>query len=130
MATPPYSVVGEDMNVKPTRAIGDYCRGFATEDGKNYRVERQDIAPTLDHVKFLSEKVNTAPKSGNKNEWSYLGSIPKLVLSDWLKNNHYTWDQYARNEDFAKEKFLKWVRREAPKLLAPKKKASQILMPR
>ena len=54
------------MNVKPTRAIGDYCRGFATEDGKNYRVERQDIAPTLDHVKFLSEKVNTAPKSATK----------------------------------------------------------------
>lgn len=118
------------MGVRLTKSVGDYCRGFATEDGKHYRVERQEITPTLDHVKFLSDKVNTAPKSGNKNEWSYIGSVPKLFLTDWLRKNHYTWNQYATNEDFVKEKFLKWMRSEAPKLLAPKKKASQILMPR
>ena len=29
-----------------------------------------------------------------------------VVLVDWLKDNHYRADQFARNEDRCKEKFM------------------------
>jgi len=111
-----------------TKVLGEYCRGFASEDGQHYRTERQDMKPVLDHVKFLDEKVNSAPKTGNRNDMRYVGSIPMLVLTDWLKNNGYTMDQWARDEDNCKQKFISHLQSEMPAFLAKKKKSSQIIM--
>lgn len=112
-----------------TKQLGEYCRSFATEDGKHYRVETQNMKPVLDHVKYLHDKVNSAPKRNNKGQWAYAGSIPTAVLTDWLRKNRYTMDQYARNEDGAKDKFKRYLQAEMPAFLAPKKKSSQILLP-
>ncbi len=113
-----------------TKIVGEYCRGFASEDGNHYRTERQNMKPVLDHVKHLDDKVNSAPKAGNKNEMQYVGSIPLLVLTDWLKDNGYLMEHWARDEDRCKQKFMSYLKTEMPAFLAKQKKASQILMPR
>lgn len=112
-----------------TKQLGEYCRSFASEDGKHYRVETQNMDPVLKRVKYLGDKVNSAPKRNNKGQWSYAGSIPITVLTDWLRKNHYTWDQYARNEDGSKDKFKRFLEAEMPAFLAQRKKSSQILLP-
>ena len=80
-----------------TRAVGDYSRGFAIEDGKNYRVESQDLSGVMRHV----ERVRHSEQAGNISkaaEREYIGSVPSVVLMDWLRSRGYTLDQFARNE--------------------------------
>ena len=92
---------------------------FASEDGKHYRGESTDLDPVFRHVRYLDDKVNGAPKSGNKQGMEYIGSIPAPVLVDWLRKNNIRPDQFARNEDGAKAKFLAWFKqRENHRLLA------------
>ena len=94
-------------------------RWIAHEDGEMYRGQTQDIDSVIKHVRHMDDVVNGAPKSGNRNDWKYAGSIPISVLTDWLKENHYTWPQYATNEDGAKDKFKKLLKtREFHKLRA------------
>jgi len=107
--------------IRPVRSVGEYFRGFATEDGKNYRVERQEMAPVLKHVRYLDHKVNSAPKRGNKSDWRYQGSIPMNILTDWLRQRGLTMDVWARDEDRIKAKFMAYLRREHPHFLAQTK---------
>ena len=105
------------------RAVGNSSNGiqkwFAEEDGKHYRGQIQQMDDVFNHVAHLDDKVNSAPKSGNQQEWEYVGSIPMTLLTDWLAANHYTWPQYATNEDGAKDKFKKFIMsRQHHKLLA------------
>lgn len=86
------------------------------------------MKPVLDHVKFLDDKVNSAPRAGNRNDMRYVGSIPTLVLTDWLKNNGYTMDQWARDVDNCKQKFISFLQSDMPAFMAKKKKSSQILL--
>ena len=118
------------MAERLTKVVGEYTRSFASEDGKNYRVERQEMDPVIKHVDFLSEKVNTAPKSGNRNDMRYLGSIPLTVLTDWCKKTGIGLDVYARNSHGEKQAFIKYLQAEFPVFLAKKKKSSQIVVPR
>ena len=114
-----------------TRSVGEYTRGFASEDGKNYRIERQEMDPVISHVQFLDQKVNSAPKAGNRNDMRYIGSPPMTVLQDWLKKHNYKWDQYARNDEECADKFKAWFLTD-PEMAAfrPfKKKASMIVVP-
>lgn len=112
-----------------TKRMQDYVAGVATEDGKTYRVERQEIDPIIERVEFLSEKVNTAPKAGNTNDMHYIGSIPMTVLWDWCKKVSIGMDEYARNQFGEKQQFLNYLQAEFPLLLARKKKSSQIVVP-
>ena len=113
-----------------TKRMQDYVAGVATEDGKSYRVEQQELAPIIERVEFLSEKVNTAPRNGNRNDMHYIGSIPMTVLWDWCRQQKIGIDMYARNEFGEKEKFLKYVKSTFPVLLAKKKRMTQIQVPR
>lgn len=91
----------------------------ASEDGKHYRGHSQDMQPVFDHVRHMDDKVNSAPKSANRNGWRYAGSIPTAVLIDWMNKNGVQFDQFARNEGGVKDKFKKWLfSRENHKLLA------------
>ena len=113
---------------KVTKVIGEYSRGVISEDGVNYRHERQNMDPVIEHVNFLSEKVNTAPKSGNKHDHHYIGSIPYTVLIDWCNKQKIGIDAFARNQNGEKAKFLVHMKREFPVFFAKKQKSSQILM--
>lgn len=111
-----------------TRVLGEYKRGIISEDGVNYRHIRQEMDPVIAHVKFLSEKVNEAPKRGNRNDMHYIGSLPWSVLEDWLAKQKIGIDVYARSRQLNK-KFKKYIMANFPKFMAVKKKPSQILMP-
>ena len=113
-----------------TKVVGEYTRMFDSEDGKNYRIERQEMDPVIAHVDFLSEKVNTAPKAGNRNDMRYLGSIPVTVLTDWCQTTGIGLDAYARNNHGEKAEFIKHLKAEFPVFLAKKKKSSMIVVPR
>ena len=75
---------------------------------EHFRHEAQELGPVMEHVKHTAQKVNTAPKPGNKNGWHFIGSIPMVILLDWIKGNNITIDAFARNEDGCKDKFKKW----------------------
>ena len=112
-----------------TKRMQDYVAGVASEDGKHYRVERQELDPILERVEFLSEKVNTAPKAGNTNDMRYIGSIPMTVLWDWCRKVGIGLDAYARDQFGEKDMFLSYLKTEFPLLLAKKRKSSQIVVP-
>lgn len=115
---------------KPTRIVGEYWRNVVTEDGVSYRHEVQEMDPVKKHVKFLTDKVNSAPKSGNKHDMHYIGSIPLTILTDWCNKTGTGLDAYARNQFGEKKIFMKHLRTEFPVFLAPQKKSSSIIMPR
>lgn len=116
---------------KPTHLPGtgtDYYRNVVSEGGKNYRHEHQDLNPVIEHIKFLAEKVNDAPKSGNKNDWRYLGSTTPVIVNYWCHLNGHTYDEWARSKDLKRQQ-ITWQNAEMSKLRLPTKKSSQILMP-
>lgn len=112
-----------------TQKVGEYQRRVVSEDGVHYRYEQQDMAPVLEHVRFLSEKVNEAPAAGNRNDMRYLGSIPMTVLTDWCQKTRVGLDAYARNQFGEKDQFIKYLRADFPVFFAAKKKSPSIIMP-
>ena len=119
------------MSRRLVKQSGEYVQSFASEDGKNYRIETQEMDPVIEHVKFLDEKVNGAPRPGNTNNMHYIGSPPWTVVIDWCKNNGYSIEQFARNEDRCSDKFKKWFlnNRDMSKFRPQQRKGSTILMP-
>ncbi len=83
---------------KPLGQSLDIDKRFAYEDGIAYRGHRQDMKPVLRHAERTRTKVNEAPKSGNKNGWEHMGTIPMSLLLDWLSKHGYQIDQWARND--------------------------------
>jgi hypothetical protein len=94
--------------------VGDTAKSLVTvrdPGGKTstfYKKWSQDMDDAIDRTRFLAQKVNSAPKSGNRIEQRYRGSVPVAILHDWLQRNGYRPDQYARNEDNARDKFMAW----------------------
>ena len=128
---------------------GDYRRGFLTEGSEHYRREFQDLTPAIDRVKRIRDAHETATKVSNPNEWQHLGSVPMVLLTDWLQKNKHTMDQWARNDggnwplkmenldkdQGVKARFLKFFfSRDHSKLhnlhTTTKRESSQILVPR
>jgi len=111
----------------------DIQKRFASEDGKHYRGYRQDLDPVIKRVEEMRQgRIDSKIK--NPNEWRHIGSIPMTMLVDWLAKNRYTMDQWARNEDRAKDKFLRhFMSRDYSKLhnnhITTKKESSQIVVP-
>ena len=75
---------------------------------EHFRHLHQEMQPVIDHVRFNAQKVNEAPRAGNKNEWAYIGSIPMTILLDWLEKENLRMDQFARNDDGCKDRFKQW----------------------
>lgn len=107
-----------------TRKVGNYTRGFASEDGRNFRTEHQDLTPVKKHVEFLQAKVNEAPTVGNKNGWHFAGSIPTVVLTDWLNKHQLNMNDFATNRDDTKTKFMAYLRSEMPAFLGEHKRTT------
>tara|TARA_R110002020_G_scaffold42958_2_gene125294 strand:- start:4530 stop:4976 length:447 start_codon:yes stop_codon:yes gene_type:complete len=78
--------------------MGDYARGIVTQGGEHYRVERQDLAPTIQHVEKIRGMHDLATKGTNPNGWQHIGSVPEVVLIDWLNKHGYKMDEFARND--------------------------------
>lgn len=78
------------------RAIGDYVRTVSIEDGNVFRSEHQELGPAMRRAQLL-EQANRAEGGGLMGR-RYIGSVPQVVLTDWLKSKGYTFDQWARNE--------------------------------
>ena len=91
-----------------TGQVGDVQKYLAHEDGKLYRGMRQDMTEAIRRVRYLDDKVNGASSKDNRAGWKYAGSVPVVVLTDWLSKNGYTWPAFATNEDGCKDKFLRW----------------------
>jgi len=97
------------------KAVGDYARSFSHESGKDYRVETQDLQPAMDRVQRIRHAQEIA-KPGVMGR-QYIGSVPVVVLTDWLKRHKYTLDQFARREGTIRQEFMRYfLSREFSKL--------------
>ena len=93
---------------------GDYSRALAFEGGNVYRHHHQDMAPMLEQIRELQTHQT---KETNPSERTYIGSVPVVLLVDWLNKRGYTKDQYARNENGIATAFKKYfLSREFSKL--------------
>lgn len=123
------------MATRLTRVVGEYQRGVLSQDGLNYRHERQEMSPVIDHVKFLNDKVNDAPRVGNRNDWHYVGSIPWTIAQEFLKKElpehlwPFMWERLARNTDGIKDRLRDWFlgNRDLKKFHAIKKREHSVL---
>lgn len=122
------------MKHRPLSISDGYAVTYATEGDQDYIGTHQDVEPVIKHVKKVRDMHSFATKSSNPNEWRHVGSVPIAIIIDWCRRNGYRFDQWARNEDGAKDKFLKYfMSREFSKLhnnhVTTKKESSQIVVP-
>lgn len=76
---------------------GELTKNVISEDGKHYRHFSMDMDPVMDRVKYLNEKVNEAPRAGNRQGYHYLGSVPLTMITDWLDKHGYTMHDFSVN---------------------------------
>jgi hypothetical protein len=126
-----------------TRAVGDYTRGFSTEDGKHFRSETQELGPAIRRVELIKQAQMATQKSALDKR--YVGSVPITVIHDWLMKHGYKWEEYARNEGGepyatnprgggVRDKFMKYfLSRDFSKLhtqhTTTRRESSQIVVP-
>lgn len=91
-----------------TRAAGDYSRGFVTQDGNHYRTEHQDLDPAMRRVERIRHAQELVKKENNPMGRQYIGSVPVVLLQDWLTKHGYTLDQFARREGTIRQEFMKY----------------------
>lgn len=84
------------MKRRLTRAIGDYVRGFQSEDGAHYRTEHQELGSAIRRSQLIQQA--EAEHGTGEFDRRYVGSVPMVVVTDWLNKNGFTWDQWARND--------------------------------
>jgi hypothetical protein len=73
---------------------------------EHFRHYREDLDPAVKRTKDLAEQ-NASP--GASKNFGYEGSVPRIVIHDWLTKRNKTWHQYATDGDLRKE-FLSWFR--------------------
>ena len=79
---------------------------------EHYRHFREDINPHIERVERLSKlQIDT------KSEYRYIGSVPRIMINDWLIKQKKTWHDYVTDKDL-KAKFLAWFRNDYQKLMA------------
>ena len=76
--------------------MGDYVRGFKPEDGAHYRTEHQELGPAIRRSQLIQEA--ELRNGTGDNDRRYVGSVPMVVVTDWLNKNGFTWEEYGRNE--------------------------------
>jgi len=98
----------------------------ATEGGMRRYLGRQFEGGQLTHYRAMSEDLRPAQRrteliaKGSKesvNGMQYVGSIPRIVIHDWLCLQGKTWHEYATDPDL-KAKFLAWFRTDYSKFMA------------
>ena len=88
-------------------------RQYEAEKVTHYRHLKEDIDP---HIKRV-EDISKANSHTNKSEYQYLGSVPRIMIDDWLRKQGKTWNEYATDKEL-KAKFMVWFKTECQKLQA------------
>ena len=105
---------------------------YSEEDGRSFVGQHMDLDPHIKRVSMMRDIRDAATKASNPNGWELEARIPIPVVTAWCSRNGYTFDQWARNEDRAKDKFLAYFKqsRDFTKLintnLQNKRKSSQV----
>lgn len=73
---------------------------------------REDLDPHIKRVEQLSKL-----QVENKSEYQYLGSVPRIMIDHWLREQGKNWNDYATDKDL-KAKFMVWFKSDCQKLLA------------
>ena len=99
----------------------------ANEGGTKRSLLRHYEAEKLTHVRHLQEDINPHIKRvesiskdnghGGKTEYQYLGSVPRIMIDDWLRKQGKNWHDYATDKEL-KAKFMAWFKTDCQKLLA------------
>jgi len=91
-----------------TRAVGDYVRSFTHESGVDYRHQTQELQPAMDRVARIRQAQELQTPKVNPTGRQFIGSVPVVVLTDWLKSKGYTMEQFARREGTVRQEFMKY----------------------
>lgn len=91
------------MSEKFVKGYGDAWKGFKSEDGKHYRTSHADFSNIIEHNRYLNEAVNESTVMKKKG-YQHIGSIPTVLLEDWLTKNGYTMHDFAINAGGDKDK--------------------------
>lgn len=78
---------------------------------EHYRKVSEDLDPHVARVEALA-KASTPGK-----EYRYEGSVPRVVIDDWLRTQGKTWQHWATDKEL-KAKFLVFFRTEYSKMNA------------
>ena len=84
------------IKFKPTKRAGDFLRTFSSEDGKHFRGERQDLEPAIKRTAMIREM--EAARGTGQYDRRYIGSVPFVVITDWITKRGYTMHQWSINE--------------------------------
>lgn len=108
---------------------------YSEEDGRGYVGHHIELNPHIKRVQYLRDVFGAATKASNPNGWEHVGRIPIPIVTDWCRSNGYSFDQWARNEDGAKDKFMRYfLSRNFSKLhnehVTTKRESSQIVVPK
>lgn len=103
-------------------------RTLSAEDGKLYRGVHQEMAPILERVKYLDEKVNQSSQINNENDMAYIGSPGMVMVWEFLNEKGYTWPQLGCDKTVRAE-MIAWLKSKYPHVMAQTKRQNSILMP-
>ena len=118
---------------------GNFARTFSTEDGQDYRGVHQEMAPLLKHKRLMQDMQPYRTNKGGLAE-EYRGSVPKSVLTAWLRKTNNTAHEWAINaggntyDVYAggpgvKDDFMAYFEAKFPAFVADRGKGSQIVVP-
>lgn len=79
---------------------------------EHYRVMSEDLRPHLRRAERIA-KGAVDSREGIR----YLGSVPRVVIHDWLTKQQKTWADFASDEHL-KAKFMSWYQSEYSRLMA------------
>jgi len=103
-------------NKLPISNVGGTVKylGRQYEGGKltHYRGWKEDLRPYVDRAKAIANG-----SSYSKNGYGYLGSMPRIVIDHWLRQQGKTWEDYGRDNELS-AKFKKWFESNFKKMLA------------
>lgn len=78
----------------------------------HYRVQSEDLRPAQRRAEQIA-KGSRESRFGMQ----FIGSVPRIVIDDWLRARGKTWHEYATDPDL-KAKFLAWYRTDYSKFMA------------
>lgn len=73
---------------------------------EHYRHFREDLAPAMERTREMTAYTD---HSARNVEYKYEGSIPRIMIHDWLMRNGHDWHAYAVDPD-VKKAFMKWFK--------------------
>lgn len=79
---------------------------------EHYRVMAEDLRPHQRRAEAIA-RGSVDSREGHR----YMGSVPRIVIHDWLQKQQKTWHDFATDEHL-KAKFLAWYQTEYSRLMA------------